>query len=847
MKSSFGHFPVVRDVAQFDQRSGNALERVIFNHRLVILVIFALVSVFLGWKSTQLTVNANFERMIPNSHPYIRNFLDNKGELRGLGNQLRVVVENTKGDIYDPEYLKVLAQINDDLYIMPGVDRPWLKSLWTPLLRWGEVTEEGMRGGPVMPDQFDGSAAKVAQLKANIARSGAATRIISDDQRSSMILVPLLDRYADSGKPISYLALSRALEEKVRARGNDRIRIHIVGFGKLVGDLIEGLTTVISYFAISVAIAALFVLLYTRCIRSTIVLVAAAVLGVMWLMGLLQLLEFELDPYSILVPFLLFAIGLSHGAQKMNGIMQDVGRGTHKYVAARYTFRRLFVAGLTALLTNVVGFMVLIIIDIPVIRDLAIMTSIGVTGLIFTKLVLIPVLLSYTGVSPAAARRSVHDAEAEHAGRTFMGRIWAALEMLTQRRWALVAVIAAVVLSAGALTLRSGLKIGDLDEGAPELRRDSRYNQDNAYIARHYGLSSDQFAVIVKTPKSACDRFEGLVDADRLGWELEHVAGVKAVTSFADQTRRVVGASSEGWFKWNTIARDPRTLGPAANRVIQDNPDSMNPNCSVSTVVAWLADHRADTLAGVLKATEDFAAAHNRPDVQFLPAAGSAGIEAVTNIVVRESFYIMHAVLYLAVIVLCFVTFRSWRAVVVAVIPLAITSILCEAIMVAMGIGVKVATLPVIALGVGVGVDYALYLLSVQLAIQRRGGTLREAYTRSLEFTGKVVALVGATMAAGVVTWVWSPIKFQADMGILLTFMFLWNMVGALVLIPALSHFLLRGVGQAQGLGAGAGSDPSASSEENPPCNPSQRPPLPAKPVPSSSTSTPPVSSLETS
>jgi hypothetical protein len=116
--------------------------------------------------------------------------------------------------------------------------------------------------------------------------------------------------------------------------------------------------------------------------------------------------------------------------------------------------------------------------------------------------------------------------------------------------------------------------------------------------------------------------------------------------------------------------------------------------------------------------------------------------------------------------------------------------------MVALGIGVKVTTPPVIALGVGVGVDYALYLLSVQLALQRRGASLREAYMRSLRFTGRVVALVGFTMAAGVVTWAWSPIKFQADMGILLTFMFLWNMVGALVLIPALSHLLLRGLGR---------------------------------------------------
>ena len=157
----------------------------------------------------------------------------------------------------------------------------------------------------------------------------------------------------------------------------------------------------------------------------------------------------------------------------------------------------------------------------------------------------------------------------------------------------------------------------------------------------------------------------------------------------------------------------------------------------------------------------------------------------------------MLLLVYAAVIVLCFVTFRSWRAVVVAVVPLAITSILCEALMVALGIGVKVATLPVIALGVGIGVDYALYLLCVQLAQQRLGVPLRQAYKVALRFTGKVVALVGITLAAGVATWALSPIRFQADMGILLAFMFLWNMIGALVLIPALSHFLLPTRGQA--------------------------------------------------
>jgi predicted RND superfamily exporter protein len=154
----------------------------------------------------------------------------------------------------------------------------------------------------------------------------------------------------------------------------------------------------------------------------------------------------------------------------------------------------------------------------------------------------------------------------------------------------------------------------------------------------------------------------------------------------------------------------------------------------------------------------------------------------------------MLAFVYAAVILLCLITFRSWRATLVAVIPLAVTSVLCQALMVMLGIGVKVATLPVVALGVGIGVDYALYLLSVQLAQQRAGIDLPTAYRTAVGFTGKVVALVGVTLAAGVITWAWSPIKFQADMGILLTFMFIWNMVGALVLIPSLSHFLLPNV-----------------------------------------------------
>ncbi|MDM0106964.1 MMPL family transporter [Variovorax sp. J22R24] len=786
-------------LANFDPRSGSLLERLVFNHRLIVMLACAFVTLVLAALAvSRLSLNASFEKMIPHGHPYIQNYLEHKNDLRGLGNSLRIVVENQRGDVYDAAYLDTLRKINDELFLMPGVDRAWLKSLWTPSVRWTEVTEEGFRGGPVMPDGYDGSPRATDELRGNIARSGLVGSLVASDFRSSMIVVPLLDKDPTTGQRIDYRALSHAIEQ-LRTRyeaaspgESPAVRMHVVGFAKLVGDLIDGLHLMALYFAVAALIAAAIIYLYTRCVRSTGLVIACSLVAVVWQLGLVAAFGLELDPYSILVPFLVFAIGVSHGAQKMNGIMQDIGRGAHRLVAARFTFRRLFLAGLTALLADVVGFAVLMVIDIPVIQELALTASVGVAVLIFTNLILLPVLLSYVGVSPEAAARSLHAEEDAGKARGFE-RLWNWLGHFVERRWALRAVVASAALAVLGFGVSQGLKIGDLDPGAPELRPDSRYNRDNAYITDHYALSSDTFAVIVKTAKEGCLKYPTLVEADRLAWTLQQLPGVQTTAALTGAVRQITAGSNEGSPKWLTIARNQDVLNYGAQQASVNNPDLFNTECSVMPVIAYLSDHRAETLDGVVRASAEFAQAHDSEDRQFLLAAGSAGIEAATNIVVRKAWGQMLMLVYAAVIVLCFITFRSWRAVVVAVVPLVITSVLCEALMVVLGIGVKVATLPVIALGVGIGVDYALYLLSVQLAFQRKGETLAVAYRRALQFTGKVVVLVGITLAAGVVTWAFSPIKFQADMGILLAFMFVWNMVGAVVLIPALSHFLLSG------------------------------------------------------
>ena len=757
-----------------------------FNNRTLVVSICLFMTVLLAWLSADLRLNASFEKMIPTNHPYVSNYLENKNDLKGLGNAVRIAVANAEGSIFDADYMQTLQHINDEVYLLPGVDRPYMKSLWTPTTRWTAVTEEGLDGDTVVPDGFDGSAQSLQQLRANVERSGEIGRLIAGDFRSTIIFIPLLDINPQTGEALDYGQFGESLEA-IRAKyQNDKIKIHITGFAKIVSDLIASLEQVIGFFVIAAVISTGVLYGYTRCVRSTLLVMSCSMTAVVWQMGVIAVLGYELDPYSILVPFLIFAIGMSHGAQKMNGIMQDIGRGTHRIVAARYTFRRLFVAGMTALLCDAVGFAVLLIIEIRVIQDLALISSIGVAVLIFTNLILLPILLSYSGVSPKAAQRSLaleKDDDREREGLfAFLGRF-------TSRQWAPGTVAVGVLMAVSAVYVSQNLKIGDLDPGAPELRPDSRYNQDNAFMVSNYEASSDLFVVMVRTPHDQCTEYETLSKVDRLAWELEQLPGVDSTNSMAALSKLFTVGYNEGNLKWYELIANRGALGSVQTRAPRE---MFNQGCSLLTLYVYLKDHKADTLTRVVNHVEAYAAANSTEEVQFLLAAGSAGIEAATNIVVKSAWNTMLFWVYGAVTILCWVTFRSWRAVIVAILPLALTSIMCEALMVGLGMGVKVATLPVIALGVGIGVDYALYVLTVMINSLRQGDSLAHSYHVALRFTGRVVMLTGITLAIAVTTWVLSPIKFQADMGILLAFMFLWNMIGSLVLLPALAHFLLR-------------------------------------------------------
>ena len=782
--------PVIGDLNEFDHQSGTFLEKLVFNHRALVVLLCFITTVILAYQATGIKLQAGFEKTLPKAHQYVINYQANKDELGGgLGNNLRIVVAVKEGTLFTQENLKFFEAVNDEIFYIPGVDRNGMKSIFTPNTRWRVVTEEGFEGGPVIPGDFDASPKSIGEVQRNIARAGIMGDLVANDWKSAAIIVPLLDINPETGERLDYSELSKTLEDiRERFTKDDPDKsIHIIGFAKLVGDLIDGLLVVMGFFAVAVVIATLLLYLYTHCFRSTVMVIAITLIAVVWQMGILATFGYELDPFSILVPFLVFAIGVSHGAQKLNGVLQDIGRGTHRYIAARYTFRRLFLAGVTALLSDGVGFAVLMIIQIQVIQDLAITASIGVLVLIFTNLILIPVALSYTGVG----RRCAELAARPPKSIEDMHWLWRFLLAFTKKGPAAAAIIVSVIMAAIGLKVAQDLQIGDLDPGAPELRADSRYNKDVEFVISNYSVSTDVFAIIVKTPPDGCVNHQMMSLANELEWQLRQVDGVEDIRGLNVRTREIMMGINEGFPKWQSMFRNQDTINYAVNELV--TLEYVDVGCSIWPMLVYLSDHKAATLERVVAALEAFNADWGGNETaEFLGAAGSSGFEAATNIIVKKANREMLFYVYGAVIVLCMLTFRSVPGVICAVLPLMLTSILCEALMVWLGIGVKVATLPVIALGVGIGVDYALYVLTVILAKLKQGLDLTTAYYETLNFTGRVVALIGVTLAAGVITWSMSPIKFQADMGILLTFMFIWNMFGALILMPALACFLVK-------------------------------------------------------
>jgi len=761
------------------------LENLIFGNRRLVVVVFILLTVFMGYQASHLKIDAGFAKLLPLEHEYMKTYLEYREQFGGA-NRVVIAIQAKDGDIFTPKFFRILSELTDDVFFIPGIDRTRVMSLFTPNVRFTEVVEDGIAGGNVIPDDFEPNAEGLAKVRENILKSNYMGRLVANDFSSAIVVAELLEVNPNTGEKLDYINVAGQLEDIRDKYSNHEVGVdfdyHIIGFAKVIGDIAAGVTRVVLFFLVAFLITAIFVYVYSQSIKLTVIVLGCSLVAVIWQIGLLTLLGFGIDPMSILVPFLIFAIGVSHGVQMISAFGAEVYEGADSLTAARSTFRRLLVPGGIALLSDTIGFITIMLINIRMIQEMAITASLGVAVIILTNLILVPVLVSYTQLDHIYKLRLKR--RHEH-----MDPVWNRLAAVAQPRNATIIIVIAIVLFGVGGWKANQIKIGDLHPGVPELRADSRYNIDTDFITNRFSIGVDVITAIVESHPEACTEHGIMTAIDRFEWHMRNIDGVQSIFGIGGVAKIINAGWNEGGLKWRVLPRNPSTMAQAVT-YIDTSTGLLNAECSVMPVYIYTVDHKAETIVRIVAEVKAYQAEHGTEDVKFRLATGNVGVMAATNEVVSAAQFPMLMWVFAAIIVLCLVTFRSVRGTLCIVIPLALVSLLAYALMATLEIGLKVSTLPVVALGVGIGVDYGIYIFSRLRGVLARDVPLLEAYRETLNITGNGVLFTGITLGIGVATWIFSPLKFQADMGILLTFMFLVNMVGAIVLLPALAYWL---------------------------------------------------------
>ena len=679
----------------------------IFQWRRGLLIVGLLITAAMGWSAMQLRVTAGFTKMIPLHHPFMQTFLHYQGDFGGADKVL-IAIQVKQGDIFTKKSLDTVRKITDETFYIKGIERSSLTSMVTPNVRWNEVVEEGFKGGPLMSADFAGTPEQLEKVRQNLSKSDWAGRIVSNDMTTTLVAATLQDRDPETGERLDLRRVGAQLED-IRAKYEDQdLSLHIVGFAKASADIADGATGVLKYFLIAFAITAAMLFWYSRSAMLTGWVLMAASIPVVWLMGALPLLGLGLDPMSILVPFLIFAIGVSHAVQMTNAWKLETLRGADGVTASHNCFVNLFIPGATALLANAVGFIVIAIVDIEIVRELALTATIGVSVMIVTNKVLLPILLSYMSL-PSAGAQGLQGKE------TAGNWLWERMGFLATKRGSLIPLAIGLALTAFGMVEVRGLKIGDLGTGVPELRADTRYNRDVATITSQFSIGLDVLQVIAEMEgsDSPCLKRELLAKVENFESGLRQVEGVAAVRGLASLHRCGDAGLRRRLGEVARLARDEGADRTGDRICVEGLPEMgiATRECNAIPLSIYPTNHQATTIKRIVAAMEDFKKPQRRRR-HHVPAGlrqrrrdggdqRGGGCRGDHDADCRSSARSCCCASSRSVrgARCCASSFRS-----------TLVSVLCNALMATLGIGLKVSTLPVIALGVGVGVDYGIYL-----------------------------------------------------------------------------------------------------------------------------------------
>jgi hypothetical protein len=761
----------------------------------------------------------------PGADPYIQIYTDFR-RMFGSANIISVIVEVKQGDIFNPKTLQKLDRITKYVIETKGVNPTQILSIAHPKVKSITSRSGAIQIRPLyyprMPEtQKDAERVRFAVY----AGQGIRGLLTSLDDTAAVVHAGFWEEAIDFHYMYDRMTALKAQED------DDNHTIYITGFPWLYTSILQYTNQVFWVFGLTAGALAFLLYAYFRTFTGIWVPVFSGLLSSVWGIGIAVMLGFNIDPLVLVIPIFITARALSHSVQSMDRYHEEFYRLGNKRQAIVTSYSALFPPAIASIVADGIGLLVVAVAPIPLIQKVAIFASFWVISIFVSVVTLHPIILSFIdppGENRAPAREGSLPV---YVGFLVLGVAWTtafALEAAgvikgvavvlvaapatgwawwyyseklypAVTRWVILAsegnrrwmvIVLTIFLFAGGWSFGRNLKVGDLTPGAALLFPDHPYNVAFAKLNEKF-LGASQLIVIVDTKQP--DGIKNAAALTAMEEFADHMAGAGGASgsiTVVDIVKVLARLYHDGDPKWGLIPDQPREIGQlfyvfTSSAQAGDLDRFMDPSGRYGTVLTLFRGYSHRIIMDSIAWAEKFAAENGGKQVEFKLAGGLFGILAAVNHAVENSYWTNLLLIFVAVAICLYLTYGSWVAAGILMIPVVLSQVASEALMVIMHIDLNVNSLPIAAAGAAVGVDYGIYHFSRMIDAYDQVGKLDEAVDYATATTGKAIIFTATTMIAATIFWWFSDLKFQAEMGFLLALLMAFNTFGGLVIVPA--------------------------------------------------------------
>jgi hypothetical protein len=758
-----------------------AYVRFLLRHRWPVLALSFVATLFLVYHLFSARVQMNFLDIIPPSHPYTQ-LARKHARMFGSANILVVAVEVKNGDIFSVETLNKIDRLTIALMETPGVN-PWqVRSISHPAVRNVTITTAGVKILPLFypgPPKEPKDAARIK--KAVYTNDGILDFFVSRDNKVTLITAG----FWESG--LDFARMKERLFQLQAQESDATHTIHMTGFPVLFCWIFSYKNWIFYITGLTVLSIMALLWFYFRTMQGVWIPLFSGTLSTVWALGFAGWMGFTIDLLMIVVFLLITARALSHSVQSMERYHEEYFRLGDKNAAILQSYLGLFSPALVSIASDGLAILSLAVARIPLVQKLAILSSFWIFTISISVVTLHPILLSFLSpprLDPKTGRRL--------SDKIYTG-INRALVKISRGNLRYVTAVSFVAALLVGIYYSKQLKIGDVSIGKALFYANHPYNVAYDLIIKQGFVGISQLTIVAEGHEPGVFReAEALHALERFQRYMERsnmMAG--GSVSGVDIIRQLYQMFEEGVPKWAILPSDSHDIGnmfyyflttagaPALDRLVDK--DFQN-----ATITIFFRDYSYDTIMGALARAKEYIAVNPVNKVDFRLAGGLFGILAAVNEEVEWSYRVNLYLVLVTVFILSFLTYRSLAGALIVMIPSIVAQPLTEAIMYWTNIDMNINSLPIAAIGIGIGIDYGYYVLSRITEEYEHFSDIDQAIEEALMTTGRAILFTGTTLTASVIFWLFFPMKFQAEMALLLTLILFLHIVGALLFIPSM-------------------------------------------------------------